>query len=53
MTRSFRSFSQALEQVKNARIFAGIHFRSACEDGQTTGIQVANYVLDNAVLPVH
>ena len=53
VTRSFRSFSQALDEVKNARIFAGIHFRSACEDGQTTGSQVANYVLDNALLPVH
>jgi hypothetical protein len=53
VTRSFRSFSQALDEVKNARIFAGIHFRSACDDGQTTGIQVANYVLDNALLPVH
>jgi membrane-associated phospholipid phosphatase len=53
VTRSFRSFSQALDEVKNARIFAGIHFRSACDDGQTTGIQVANWVLDNALLPVH
>jgi len=53
VTRSFRSFTQALDEVKNARIFAGIHFRSACDDGQTTGIQVANFVLDNALLPVH
>jgi len=52
VTRSFRSFTQALDEVKNARIFAGIHFRSACDDGQTTGIQVANFVLDNALLPV-
>ena len=51
VTRSFRSFSQALDEVKNARIFAGIHFRSACDDGQATGIQVANYILDNALLP--
>ncbi len=53
VTRSFRSFSQALDEVKNARIYAGIHFRSACDDGQTTGIKVANWVLDNALLPVH
>jgi membrane-associated phospholipid phosphatase len=53
VTRSFRSFTQALDEVKNARIFAGIHFRSACDDGQATGIQVANWVLDNALLPVH
>jgi membrane-associated phospholipid phosphatase len=53
VTRSFGSFTQALDEVKNARIFAGIHFRSACDDGQATGIQVANWVLDNALLPVH
>jgi membrane-associated phospholipid phosphatase len=53
VTRSYRSFTQALDEVKNARIFAGIHFRSACDDGQATGIQVANWVLDNALLPVH
>lgn len=51
VTRSFRSFSDALDEVKNARIFAGIHFRSACDDGQAVGINVANWVLDNALLP--
>jgi hypothetical protein len=53
VTRSFRSFSDALDEVKNARVFAGIHFRSACDDGQATGIEVANWVLDHALLPVH
>jgi membrane-associated phospholipid phosphatase len=53
VTRSFWSFSQALDEVKNARIYAGIHFRSACDDGQTVGIEVANFVLDNALLPSH
>ena len=37
ITRSFRSFSAALEEVKNARIFAGIHFRAATDDGQVIG----------------
>jgi hypothetical protein len=47
--RSFTSFTAALEEVKEARIFAGIHFRSACNDGQRTGTQAANYVLDHAL----
>jgi hypothetical protein len=51
VTRSFRSFSESLDEVRNARIFAGIHFRSACNDGQAT-IKVANWVLDHALLPV-
>jgi membrane-associated phospholipid phosphatase len=50
VTRSYSSFSQALNEVKNARVFAGIHFRSACDDGQETGVQVGNWVLDHALL---
>jgi hypothetical protein len=46
--RTFRRFSEALEDVKNARVFAGIHFRTACDDGTVLGKAVAQYVLDNA-----
>ena len=49
VTRSFRSFSTALEEVKNARIFAGIHFRSATDDGQALGTKVADFVLEHAL----
>src|SRR2546428_2918724 len=43
VTRSFTSFSAALDEIKDARIFGGIHFRSACDDGQATGMKVANF----------
>jgi hypothetical protein len=49
VTRSYRSFSGTLEEVKNARIYSGIHFRAACDDGQTLGSNVAGYVLENAL----
>jgi hypothetical protein len=49
ITRSFRSFSSALEEVKNARVFAGIHFRTATDDGQALGDAVGHYVLEHAV----
>jgi hypothetical protein len=48
VTRSFGSFTQALEEVKNARVFAGIHFRTACNDGTTIGKAVGAYVLAHA-----
>ena len=48
VTRTFRSLSEALEDVKDARVFAGIHFRTACDDGTVLGKAVAQYVLDNA-----
>jgi hypothetical protein len=50
VTRSFRSFTEALEEVKNARIFSGIHFRTATEVGTTLGKQVAQYVLEHSFL---
>jgi hypothetical protein len=52
VTRSFRSFAAALEEVKNARVFAGIHFRAATEDGQALGANVAGYVIEHALTPV-
>jgi hypothetical protein len=52
ITRSFRSFSAALREVKNARIFAGIHFRSATDDGQAIGDSVGRYVLEHAALRI-
>jgi hypothetical protein len=52
VTRSFRSFSEALDEVANARIVAGIHFRTACTDGRAIGTAVASQVLSTAALPV-
>jgi hypothetical protein len=52
VTRSFRGFTEALEEVKNARIFSGIHFRTATEVGTVLGKQVAQYVLEHSFLRV-
>jgi PAP2 superfamily len=51
VTRSFTSFNQALAELADARIFGGIHFRTACEDGLALGSAVGNYILQNAFLP--
>jgi len=51
VVRSFWSFADALDEVRNARVFAGIHFRSACNDGQAVGVAVGHYVLAQALLP--
>jgi hypothetical protein len=52
VVRSFRGFPAALAEVENARIFGGIHFRSATHDGQTLGAGVAAYVLQTAMQPL-
>jgi len=49
VTRSFTDFSSAGAEIKNARIFGGIHFRSSCNDGQSLGVAVAEYVLDHSM----
>jgi len=40
ITRSFTSFSQAARESADSRVYAGIHFRSACEDGLALGRRV-------------
>jgi hypothetical protein len=40
ISRSFTSFSQAARESADSRVYAGIHFRSACEDGLTLGRKV-------------
>ena len=52
VVRSFSSFTESLDEVANARIFAGIHFRSATTDGRALGAQVAQYVVENAMQPL-
>ena len=51
VTRRFTNFSAALEEIKNARVFGGIHFRTACVDGTALGISVGDYVMAHALAP--
>jgi hypothetical protein len=43
MTRSFTRFSQAIDEIVDARVWSGIHFRTADEQGERIGEQVAQY----------
>jgi hypothetical protein len=43
-TRHFGSFSQALAEVIEARIWGGVHFRSADREGANIGTGVSTYV---------
>ena len=52
ITRTFESFSQIAKSVEDARVWAGIHFRSADIDGTEMGRRVADYVLKNCMRPV-
>jgi len=45
--RSFDTFSQPLAELIEARIWAGLHYRSADVQGQALGRNVANYAAAN------
>jgi hypothetical protein len=46
-TRHYDSLSEAMAELVEARIWAGLHFRSAAEDGQPLGAAVARDVLQH------
>jgi len=44
--------TRRLKEVIEARIYIGIHFRSADVDGAALGRRTARYILDRYFLPV-
>ena len=51
-TRSFERFSDALKEVIDARVWAGIHFRTADVQGSVLGKKVAQYLKKHYFQPV-
>jgi hypothetical protein len=50
--RTFRRFSDAIDEVIGARIWSGIHFRTADEEGARLGKKVARYLRKHYLQPV-
>jgi hypothetical protein len=48
-TRSYSSFSEAIAEIVDARVFGGIHFRTSCLRANTLGRAVADYVSRHAM----
>lgn len=51
LTRSYDSFTQAAAENADARVYAGIHFRSAVVDGTRQGQRIGRYVFLHALQP--
>jgi hypothetical protein len=47
LTQTFTRFSQVIRQIINARVWDGIHFRTADEDGAQLGEEIAAYRRDH------
>jgi hypothetical protein len=52
-TRTFNRFSDARQEVVDARIYEGIHFRFADEAARKQGISVANWAFGNFLRPLN
>jgi hypothetical protein len=46
-SREFKSFYQASEEAAISRLYGGIHFRDACENGVTQGKQIGQFILSS------
>ena len=51
LTRHWETFSEAVDEVVDARVYSGFHFRTADEVGARLGRQVARFVLTHALGP--
>jgi hypothetical protein len=51
-TRSFSSFSQAVDEIVEARIWAGVHFRTGDVQAVKLGTNVANFAMENYFQPL-
>src|SRR2546429_9841045 len=50
-TRSYASFSEAIAEIADARVFGGIHFRTSCARANILGRAVADYVSRHSMHP--
>jgi hypothetical protein len=51
ITRSFTGFSQASQENADSRVYAGIHFRTACQDGIKLGESIGRRAFTQYLQP--
>ena len=52
VTRTFNSFSQMCEDIVDARVWSGIHFRFADTAGRKQAQRVADWTFNHYLLPL-
>ncbi|HVJ79966.1 MAG TPA: vanadium-dependent haloperoxidase [Planctomycetia bacterium] len=53
LIRNYPNFAAARSEVADARVFLGIHFRTACNDALAMGQSVADYLFANKMQRLH
>ena len=51
-THAYASVQEMLREIKDARVYGGMHFRFANDDGATLGRRTAQWVVKNYLKPV-
>jgi len=49
MVRHFNSFKAACDEAAVSRLYGGIHYRAAVENGQKEGGQIGNYIIEKVI----
>jgi hypothetical protein len=49
--RTFNSFSEAAGEAALSRLYGGIHYRAANEDGLRLGVDIGNWTIENVMTP--
>ena len=52
IVRSWTSFSQMAKEVEDARVWGGIHYRTADEHGTQAGRKIAQFTIQNVLRPL-
>jgi hypothetical protein len=52
VTRTYHSLAQIVQEVENARVWGGMHYRTAVTHGSELGRTVAEYGLKTHLRPV-
>jgi len=53
VTRYYARFSEAADEANSARVYGGMHFRSAVVDGRAVGDAIGAFVITNVAQPGH
>lgn len=51
--RTFESFRQAADEAAISRLYGGIHYRDAIEEGQVQGRRISEFIINTRLAPIN
>ena len=53
MTLNYTSLTQITDDISDARVYGGIHFRTDQDAGEALGIRISQYIYTHNLSPAH